>query len=198
MDGLAVTISVTMRRKPVSRDEVRLDGSPQYTEIVTLPLDSVRERGDNLEPIRKLWAPLLRQLSRAKREWWASPRGVEHPEWSQKIGWWTGKALEPVGYPQPEGYRKCRHCRREFYRTKHYSGLYCSDRCQRLANAPRRTRWIARFIKARSEERASNRKHYCEHCDNPIDAKRSTMRFCSVKCRVAAHREHHQPMTDRA
>jgi hypothetical protein len=184
-----------MRRKPVSRDEVRLDGSPSYTCIVTLPFDSVRKRGNKLEPIRKLWTPLLRQLTHAKKQWWASPRGVEHLQWIRKKGWSDADQLEPVRCPQPIQYyfgSKCRHCSHRFCCTDRYRGDYCSDHCESLANAPRRAARIAAFIKARSEERADNRNDNCDHCGKPIEAKRSTMRFCSVKCRVAAHREHHR------
>jgi hypothetical protein len=48
---------------------------------------------------------------------------------------------------------------------------------------------MAPIVKARSKARAvarANRK--CETCGKAIKAKRSTMRFCSIRCRVAAHR----------
>ena len=50
-----------MRRKPIARDEVRLS---DRGNIATLPLDSVRRdrRGLSVDPIEKLWAPLVREL----------------------------------------------------------------------------------------------------------------------------------------
>jgi hypothetical protein len=150
-----------MRRKPVRRDEVRFD---PWRQITTLPVDSVYlDKQLNRKPIRKLWAPLMRQLSRI------SKKPVEYPHHIQ------------------DGAPDCRHCDRRFYRTGYY-GFYCSDRCQSLADAPRRAARIAAFVKTRSERRADNRETNCDHCGEPIEAKRSTMRFCSVKCRVAAHR----------
>ena len=152
-----------MRRKPVSRNEVRFD--PWRQSITTLPIGSVtRNRQGEPEPIRTLWAPLLRQLTRENH------KPVECPQ----------AAIRGIAF--------CQHCSGRFYRTEDYRGFYCSDRCESLANAPRRAARIAAFVKARSEERADNRETNCEHCGKPIEAKRSTMRFCSVKCRVAVHR----------
>ena len=152
-----------MRRKPVSRNEVRFD--PWRQSITTLPIGSVnRNRQGEPEPIRKLWAPLLRQLTRENH------KPVECPQ----------IAIRGIAF--------CQHCGGRFYRTEDYRGFYCSDRCQSLTDAPRRAARIAAYVKARSEERADNRETHCDHCGKPIEAKRSTMRFCSVKCRVAAHR----------
>jgi hypothetical protein len=48
---------------------------------------------------------------------------------------------------------------------------------------------IAAMVKARSEERAAARAgRRCAHCNEPITAQRSSNKFCSVGCRVAAHR----------
>ena len=51
-------LSVTMRTKPVRREEVRFDEE----RITTLPADSLRQGQFDREPIPKLWAPLLRSL----------------------------------------------------------------------------------------------------------------------------------------
>jgi hypothetical protein len=90
------------------------------------------------------------------------------------------KAKSP--WPYSLGKRKCQHCSTVFYHVPGRRSRYCSDPC---ANALR----SAAFSKARSEQRAAaraNRK--CETCGQPIKAKRSTMRFCSMRCRVASHR----------
>ena len=137
-----------MRRKPVTRDEVRFDGE----HITTLPADSLRQGEYGREANPKLWAPLLRQL----------------------------KVKEP--WPYSRGKWKCQHCRSTFYRVPGSHSHYCSDQC---ANTVRN----AAVVKARSEARAKARAgRKCEACGKAIEAQRSTMRFCSVRCRVAHHR----------
>jgi hypothetical protein len=59
-----------MRRKPVSRDEVRFNG----WRITTMPVDSVSEADG---PIPHLWAPLLRVLNGQRRG--AEPIRVPRP-----------------------------------------------------------------------------------------------------------------------
>jgi endogenous inhibitor of DNA gyrase (YacG/DUF329 family) len=149
-----------MRSKPVQRDEVRFDG----WRIGTLPANSVRKtRQGELEIIRELWMPLLRSLRRAKRV--------------------TVRAPQPQGRWRSGDPETCRHCQRAFYRTRHAPlTAYCSDRCVTTVHG-------AAFRKTRSERRAAARAdRKCMHCGEPIEAQRSTMKFCSVRCRVASHR----------
>ena len=174
-----------MRRKPVTRDEVRFDG---WSHITTLPVDAVRKKSKtkfyDYEIIRRLWTPLLRQLNQAKKqEWQSEPKehrgkfySIEYPE----VGWRT---------------RFCRHCEKPFYdafirdAAGHRHSTYCSDRCMSLAHAPRRAAWLAEFVKARSQQRAEARADLtCQACGKPLKAERSTRKFCSGRCRVAAHR----------
>jgi endogenous inhibitor of DNA gyrase (YacG/DUF329 family) len=185
------------RTKPVTRDEVRIGGSAAYASIETLPVSTVRERGDELEAIPKLWGPLLRELNRAAKEWLESPRGQAHLKWSQEHGYSDPSGTVELPKPSPYlGRCYCRRCGRKFYRAEDSRprwrlrpGRYCSDRCQRLAQAPARKARRAAFIKARSDDRARARADLkCGHCGEPIEAQRSTMRFCSTRCRVAAHR----------
>jgi hypothetical protein len=144
-----------MRTKPIQRDEVRFR---HRRGITTLPIDSVRKGQHGLEPIPKLWAPLLRTLSAEK----GAP--VEAPQL-----YWNGSVCT------------CRHCGGEFYRAR-WSSTYCSDKCAAAGHS-------AAVVKARSERRANERANRtCETCGEIITAKHSTMRFCSVRCRVAMHR----------
>ena len=169
-----------MRKKPVARNEVRIEGAGSaYAHITTLPRNTVCKREGALEAIPELWAPLVQELNRVAKEWAESPRPITTPE--------------PVPYRCPP----CRHCGRRFYRarppwkqrSRQRTGYYCSDRCQRLANAPARAARRAAFVKERSEQRADARAdRECATCGEPIEAKRATMRFCSTTCRVAAHR----------
>jgi hypothetical protein len=165
-----------MRTKPVCRDEVCiLRGWPwEAWRITTLPADSVRrvERSLACEAIPKLWAPLLRRLSKLQAEQWqveGAKRESDGKERFEKPG--------PVELPHPGDAEECRHCGTKFYTVSRRPHAYCSDRCA-----------VARATKARSERRAADRNDTCDHCGKPIRARRSTMKFCSIRCRVAAHR----------
>jgi hypothetical protein len=152
-----------MRSNPITRDEIRLHHSRGVT---TMPANSLRKPrvGISPEPIPKLWRPLLRALNQDRKP-------GEHE----------------LTMPLPElswGRQTCRHCRGEFYRAHNIGGVvaYCSDRCATIVHQ-------AAVSKSRSEQRALERAgRTCKTCGKPITAQRSTMRFCSVKCRVAAHR----------
>jgi endogenous inhibitor of DNA gyrase (YacG/DUF329 family) len=142
-----------MRKKPITRDEVRFSGQ----HITTLPIDSVRKDG----PIKRLWTPLLCSLNLTDAPW-------------------------PFGRA-----RECEHCGKKFFRVlsaRHRYHSYCSDRCIRLARSAAQSE---RISDARADARADFK---CSHCGEPLDARRSTMRFCSTKCRVAAHRRRSEPI----
>jgi endogenous inhibitor of DNA gyrase (YacG/DUF329 family) len=168
------------RTKPVSRDEVRFHPYFGAPSIETMPANSMRKnRAGWLEPIAELWAPLLAELDRQGREDWQGYVGLglstrDHPP-------------EPATVGRPDGYtRSCYHCGRNFYRTQRAAQtIYCSDNCVAAAHSAA----MAPIVKARSVARAKARAgRKCETCGKPIEAQRSTMRFCSVRCRVAAHR----------
>jgi hypothetical protein len=146
-----------MRRKPVSRDEVRIFSDhrwyPSTPSITTAPIDAVRATEYSWgHPILRLWDPLLRELG------------------EPTLGTF-------VMAPEP-----CRQCGRKFWRDHRSPGLYCSDHCAALA---RRAKYATAQGAARATARSGRR---CERCGEPIKAARSTMRYCSVRCRVAAHR----------
>jgi hypothetical protein len=184
-----------MRTKPIRRDEVRFNG---YC-ITTMPANSVRKRRDSIilvEPIPKLWVPLLRSLNRVARREWAAARAApdRFPALTALLGPQPKKRKrQPITVPLPAhwgiygGVQTCRHCGREFYRTHSSGHTYCSDKCAAAAHSV----FVAKHVKARSEERAAERAKWndtCETCGKPIKARRSTMKFCSIRCRVAAHR----------
>jgi endogenous inhibitor of DNA gyrase (YacG/DUF329 family) len=176
--GLYIII-VTMRTKPVQREEIRCSWA-----IETMPANSLR-KGDNgdLESIAELWAPLLRTLDQERKALWEDwvQRGVDRAD----------NPPEPIKVPRPYHRSVCRHCGRAFYKADKGSRrnggapLYCSDKCVAAVHALA----MAPIVKARSKARATIRAdRKCATCGKPIKAKRSTMKFCSVKCRVAAHR----------
>jgi hypothetical protein len=182
-----------MRTKPIRRDEVRFDGS----RITTLPRNSVRlDKWGDPQPIRKLWAPLLRALDRAQRvafakrvAEWDSPAAVANRDASMQagIGAWAFKRPEPppsITTPRPlwGDPHTCCQCRKEFYRVQRSGRTCCSDKCAQAAHT-------AAVVQRRSAARAAKRADLeCAVCGKRLQARRSTMRFCSVRCRVAAHR----------
>ena len=167
------------RTKPVTRDEIRFGWC-----IETMPANSLRKNRDgDLEPIANLWAPLLRALDQKQRETWKRwvKRGIDKGD----------NPPEPITMPRPFRKRICRHCGRTFYnadrgpRQNGGAPLYCSDTCVAAVRSAAMIPVVEATSTARAAARA-NRK--CTTCGKAIKAQRSTMRFCSVRCRVAAHR----------
>ncbi len=174
-----------MRRNPVTRCEIRFNG--RY--ISTLPVDAVRKEDfGRIVPILELWAPLLRELTQWRRgddAQWAlffnaigPPRKPQTPE--------PVRLPDRYVWPEPR-LCSCRRCGREFYRLGG-SGRFCSDVCAETfwrANLAVRNTAIA---EARAAARAGR---YCANpdCNKPLTAQRSTMKFCSERCRAAAHRK---------
>jgi hypothetical protein len=170
------------RTKPVTRDEIRCG-----YRIETMPANSMhRNRDGDLKPIANLWVPLLRSLNQERRELWEDwvKRGLDDAD----------RPPKPIAVPRPYRKRICRHCGRSFYngdkgpRQNGGVPLYCSDKCVAMVHSAA----MVPIVEARSKVRAAARANrQCATCGKPIKAKRSTMRFCSVKCRVAAHRDSH-------
>ena len=156
-----------MTEKPITREEVRLTSRGA---IATLPRRGCKGKRlkhgvgffyTHYSPRKDLWRPLLRRLK------------VEMPE--------------PWGTPP----RSCVVCDKEFlvawrrHYARHYSYSICSDKCVAdLRNMTRRRR--RRKHAAERQKAMGNRT--CVHCGVPLDANRATKRYCSVRCRVAAHR----------
>lgn len=164
-----------MRKQPVTRDEVRLT---ERGYIATLPADSVRQDKYGLKPIPQVWALLVQTLKQAQDE---------NSAWKRRTWGSRSTPPDPIKMPRPKWGTpivECRHCGRGFYVGQRCFGTsYCSDKCKRAANA-------VGYVKARSESRAAERKDLCcERCSKKLTAQRSTARFCSVRCRVAAHRQ---------
>jgi hypothetical protein len=174
-----------MRRKPVTRGEVRFGNQ----RILTLPADAVREdEWGHLAPVPKLWEPLLRSLNRKQARGWPTHRerlraaGIVMPE----------KPPPPIDCPRPYRYGllQCHRCGREFYRVGRVVVRYCSDSCAEAAAKQRKAAANAARVKAQSQARAAARAdRRCGYCGEPLSALRSTQRYCSTRCRVAAHRQ---------
>ncbi len=124
----------TMRRRPVTRSEVRFDGK----QITTLPADAVTEDSLGwLVPIEKLFAPLLRSLDRSVRYQYA--RAVQSRKEFSSLAAVGMKPPEPIQCPWPYdrhgGPHTCRRCGLCFYRS--IAGRYRMTYFT-LTHAPRR------------------------------------------------------------
>ena len=77
-----------------------------------------------------------------------------------------------------------------FYRV-YLSSRYCSDDCAEASRGEQRASRNPAMVEARSETRAAARAdRRCANPDSnkPLTAQRASMKFCSIRCRVAAHR----------
>lgn len=175
------------RTKPVRREEIRFDGKA----ILTLPVNSVREsktfwRG---EPIRALWKPLYEKLRRQMLDAWE--RDAPRRQFVAAAGFGKPSKEPPeLHYPYPHRERSCRGCGRAFFSVRHAYSAYCSDVCASKARHAQLAHSNAIRVKARSEARAAARAdRTCAQCGAPLIAARSTLRYCSARCRAAAHRQ---------
>jgi hypothetical protein len=181
-----------MRRKPLTRNDVRIEG----INFVAVPVDAYQPQKPVKKsgrwrvpafpsPIESLWKPLIEELEAE----------------SARIGELRGKPITweiPQALDQPRTRGTCRHCGRPFFRLSRISirhvgsangqvfaieklylpqGQYCSNHCATKARTAGRTA-------ARAAARAAR----CDHCGEPMKAERSSKRYCSERCRVAAHR----------
>jgi hypothetical protein len=167
-----------MRRKPVTRDEIRLS---ERGTILTIPADSVRfsarRLGDRYIPIDRLWNPLFEALQKEQDDIYAFHKSGPFRSWpfERRIIHWP--RIWSISIK-----KTCKHCGRGFFNSGRWRSYHCSDKCVRAARR-------APVVKARSEERAAERAGLkCQTCGTKLAAKRSTAKFCSVRCRVAAHR----------
>jgi hypothetical protein len=80
---------------------------------------------------------------------------------------------------------RCRRCNAPFIGLP--STKICSDECRAESRRDSVRKALVKRTQRRAE--ASNaRTSACRHCGERLPARRSTKRFCSVGCRVAAHR----------
>ena len=80
---------------------------------------------------------------------------------------------------------RCKRCKAPFIDLPH--ARMCSDACRADAKRDAVRRASAKRA-ARRAEASQARTSTCRHCGERLPARRSSKRFCSVGCRVAAHR----------
>jgi hypothetical protein len=153
-----------MKQKVITREEVRVT---RRGMIATLPKRACRAGKHKAYgytiylPIERLWLPLVRKLN------------VEMP------APWGSEALN------------CVMCGKKFFVAwrKHFSGHYlhpvCSDGCAGERRNIARRRWRREHAEQRRKEISHQT---CPHCGGAVHGNRNTKRYCSVRCRVAAHR----------
>ena len=212
-DGVRPDPTRPLRSEPVRRDEVRIyrevqgDGQPKLW--VTMPVGTFRreERGDRYNPHfvgdPALWQPLLDQLAtQYEAEYAARLQQYDELVAREPSARMFGSPRRDI-VPKPEihagrGYEYfCEHCGRQFLspRLPGNRVRLCSDKCQldrrdamqrrwRKANPAHHQAINALRAKRRAEARAGRT---CGHCGRPIEAARSTRRFCSDVCRARAH-----------
>jgi hypothetical protein len=178
------------RTKPVTRDEIRF----RYWKLEAMPADAFHEREGEwrteMVPIPELWRPLLRKLKREHKAYIEGPwkELVAHYE---SVGVGAGKPWDPPSLPKyvyESDERACHHCFKDFYRIGSH-GRYCSDICAKEAARPARQRRIEKQTRIKTQKRAATRAgRECLTCGVPMEAARATKRYCSDRCRVAAHR----------
>jgi len=144
--------------------------------------------------IPELFMPLVEELRQERETWltnWraqsASDSGMERAMTMLAADMFDNRRLNSVepdvhnsGAPLP-----CRHCGRKFFNTFRDGGSldsFCSDKC---IIAHKNESHIARVS---SERRRAREGRACEHCGSPIAAERSSKRYCSNRCRIAALR----------
>jgi hypothetical protein len=83
------------------------------------------------------------------------------------------------------GVGKCRACDKHFFYTFGHSRMrFCSDPC--IAAGERAV--VTDYVQRRSDSRERGRRNKCEQCGGPLESSRSSRRYCSGRCRTAAHR----------
>jgi hypothetical protein len=189
------------RNRPVERDEVVLGTDANCFSILAVPANACTrdEYGDPVV-IAELVEPLIEEL---KREYSAfqdkmmdsnsvlnltrGVGGMYDVVLARTLVEGAKKVYAPrLPYFLGGGFRKCRHCDGWFAHMPEASRLrYCSGACGAAGKAARQGEWVARRSVSRENHRAGGR---CERCGVVLEAKRGAKRYCSGKCRVAAHR----------
>jgi predicted nucleic acid-binding Zn ribbon protein len=153
-----------LREKPITRDEVRLT---KGGTLATLPKRGYQGRRAKQPlgffhtvycPKEDLWRSLLRKLD------------VEMPK--------------PIRYPP----KTCVLCGKQFFFATYDRGhgpYVCSDKCaDKRRNLARR---YQRLERSKGRQKLI-RNRACLYCGSAVKATRVTKRYCSGRCRVAAHR----------
>jgi hypothetical protein len=180
-----------LRNSPVERDEVSIKGG----QIRTLPVNACRLEGYNPDCVEHLFEDLVAELHREWEEeggqsgikiYHDIKEGTRSKHFAvEAVKRW--KEREPrmpfpswVQYPQ-----QCRACGKWFFCADGHTKMrFCSDPC--IAAGERAV--VTAYVQSRSVSRERGRRNKCEQCGGPLESSRSSRRYCSGRCRTAAHR----------
>jgi hypothetical protein len=172
-----------LRNSPVERDEVSIRNG----QIRTLPINAcVLDENGFPRLVDHLFEELVEELT---REWKAKEETLE--ERQLKVGLAMAQLLEDAhreakpGLSSPWCPRQCRACGKWFFCAFGHTRMrFCSDRC--IAAGEKTV--ISGYVARRSATRQRGRSTKCAHCGASMEAARSSRKFCSPRCRVAAFR----------
>jgi hypothetical protein len=190
-----------------------LGGWQPHYELWTMPLgtfrNEVRQRGVDWPALAYfvgdpgLWRSLWDEVAANLAADYAEKLRVyqQHPDFVRLWGWpreWWLTRIPELRQAWTRQY-VCQHCSRGYIGIQLRGSQriwVCSNRCERERRIAQQRRWRKnnppdyRLINAaRTARRAEARTdRVCEYCRAPIEAARSTRRFCSDMCRVRAHR----------
>jgi hypothetical protein len=188
------------KRKPLTVDDVLTDD--QFRILAAPCWAYAKPQSDGIrKPLAQLWKPLLAKLRRMAAQQFRTRmvdynRRIAAGEPTQ-IGAWKLEPppkvkIKPPYFDEWDRVLSCAECGADFYSKRKRHCPYpkcCSNAC---AVAVRR-RWSKTASLKRSAERAAERKgRTCDYCGEPLNAQRSTNKFCSAKCRVYAARKRKQ------
>lgn len=175
-------------------------------EIREAPIyEGADDTWDEIMPIAALWEPLLAELRdmQIARHWQCHPVPLDDIAMQARWGFTTfldrSKRVGPflpanIELPYHLNYKHhhfCRVCGIGFFdvgnRARYHRWHFCSETCHNIAAASNKGNidYNAERAEKRLEAR-SNR--LCAHCAEPFTPARATGRFCSTRCRIAAHR----------
>jgi hypothetical protein len=199
--------SLAGRNRPVQLDELRFDVRPHGVDVLAAPLNSFVLREKEIrgfsskkeahvqvvaEPNKELW----RDATKALKALWLRerPRLVCNNQITKQLFPKTPDVPEKpeikIYSPQTiRDVKACANCDTQFYSP--YPQIvrmkYCCEHCYDVGSgraAARNARNAAR--KEASAKARENRE--CAHCREIFTPKSGAARYCSTRCRVAAHR----------
>jgi hypothetical protein len=186
-------------------------GWQRHYELWTMPLGTFRREERQLfdwpaiawfvgDPVlwRSLWDEVATNLAADYAEELRFYQ--QHPDFARLRGWpreWWLPQVPELREAQTRQY-VCEHCGRGYVgiQLRGDQLCFCSNRCERERRNAQQRQWREnnppdyRIVNAaRTARRAEARAgRVCEYCGAPIEAARSTRRFCSDICRVRQHR----------
>jgi hypothetical protein len=178
--------------------DVRRSSGRHNFEVIAAPTWAFNRDGGWVYPIPELWEPLLAELRRLADEDHArqlddlrqlmgrvqagTATGAERQMAGLMARSLTERPIIRAMVATRDQERSCRVCRSVFYSVT--AARYCSDTCHTRRPIRRKSRAKVRPPRP------------CDRCAVVFQSSRADARFCSVRCRVAAHRAAGQGLPD--